>query len=35
MSLRIRLEATPETLQDFELASEQKYWEGVELNTAS
>jgi len=34
MSLRIRLEAAPETVQDFELASEQKYWEGVELMTA-
>ena len=34
MSLRIRLEAAPETVQDFELASEQKYWEGIELMTA-
>ena len=34
MSLRVRLEAAPETVQDFELASEQKYWEGVELMTA-
>lgn len=31
MSLRIRLKAIPETVQDFELASEQRYWEGLEL----
>jgi hypothetical protein len=34
MPLRIRLEANPETVQDFELASEQKYWEALELMTA-
>jgi|SRR5687767_8998396 hypothetical protein len=29
--LRRRLEAVPEVLQDFDLAAEQKYWEGLEL----
>jgi hypothetical protein len=29
--LRYRIRSTPETVQDFELAAEEKYWEGVEL----
>lgn len=31
MPLRLELEAVPETLQDQELAAEQRYWEGIEL----
>ncbi|MBI4578967.1 MAG: hypothetical protein HY718_04640 [Planctomycetes bacterium] len=29
--LRIRREAAPETLQDFDLAADEKYWEGFDL----
>lgn len=32
--LRIRLEVVQETLQDFELAAEEKYWEGAALLSA-
>ncbi len=31
MSLRRRLESSPETVQEFELAAEQKYFEALEL----
>ena len=31
MPLRQRLSTQPETVQDFDLAAEQKYWEGIEL----
>ncbi len=31
MPLRSRLESSPETLGDFELAAEERYWEGMEL----
>jgi hypothetical protein len=31
MPLRYRLESQSETVQDFELAAEQRYWAGVEL----
>ena len=31
VALRTRLELAPETLQDFELAAEEKYWQGCEL----
>lgn len=34
MPLRHRILANPETVQDLALASEEKYWEGVELLTA-
>jgi len=31
MPLRSQLESQPETLSDFDLAAEQKFWEGTEL----
>lgn len=31
MSLRSRLESQPETIQEFELAAEERYYEGLEL----
>ncbi|HWL94516.1 MAG TPA: hypothetical protein VNT79_13405 [Phycisphaerae bacterium] len=31
MPLRYRILSTPETVQDLVLASDQKYWEGIEL----
>lgn len=31
MGLRYRLEQVPETLQEFELAADTRYWDGVEL----
>jgi hypothetical protein len=34
MPYRTRLSSSPETLQDFELAAEDRYWDGVELATA-
>jgi hypothetical protein len=34
MPLRYRIQSDPETIQDLELASEEKYWEGVELLAA-
>ena len=32
--LRTRLQNRPETAQDFEIAAESRYWEGVELSCA-
>jgi hypothetical protein len=34
MQLRRRLQSKPETISDFYLAADQKYWEGMELGTA-
>ncbi len=34
MPLRYRIESHPETVQDLELASREKFWEGVELLAA-
>lgn len=34
MPLRYRLQAEPETVQDLEIACEQRYWEGLELLVA-
>lgn len=34
MPLRARLQHEPETVQDFEIASDEKYWEGIELLAA-
>jgi hypothetical protein len=34
MALRVRLTGRPETLNDFELAAEVRFWEGLELLTA-
>ena len=34
MPLRYRIKSNPETVQDIALASEEKYWEGIELLAA-
>lgn len=34
MPLRYRIKSMPETIQDLSLASDEKYWEGVELLAA-
>ena len=34
MALRDRLRSSPETLQDFEIAANEKYWEAMELMLA-
>ena len=31
MLLRRRIQSTPETVQDFELAAEQRFWDGMQL----
>ncbi len=33
MTLRLRLQPMPETIQEFELAAEERYWTGLELMT--
>jgi hypothetical protein len=33
MPLRLRLQPLPETIQEFELAAEERYWTGLELMT--
>ena len=33
MTLRLRLQPLPETIQEFELAAEERYWTGLELMT--
>ncbi len=33
MTLRLRLQPTTETIQEFELAAEERYWTGLELMT--
>jgi len=34
MALRSRLRSSPETLQDFEIAADERYWEAMELMLA-
>ena len=33
MAMRLRLQPLPETVQEFELAAEDRYWAGMELMT--
>ena len=33
MTLRLRLQPLPETIQEFDLAAEERYWTGLDLMT--